>query len=105
MNTHKNGNSQKMILVVLLMIISLLSAIAQTVKVQSPNGKVELSLYHGDEGWYLSVSSKQQGKTTELIPSIGLGLVRNDQAFAKELQLLRIGKPVLITEQYQAVHG
>jgi hypothetical protein len=34
-----------------------------------------------------------------------LGLSRSDQDFSKELKFLKAGKPLLVTEQYSALHG
>ena len=44
-------------------------------------------------------------KKSEVIPQISLGLSRADQTFSKELKFLKAGKPVLIDENYTAVHG
>ena len=44
-------------------------------------------------------------KSTEAIPRIDLGLSRSDQDFSKELKFLKAGKPLLINEQYTALHG
>ncbi|WP_241237818.1 glycoside hydrolase family 97 protein [Pseudoflavitalea rhizosphaerae] len=75
----------------------------------SPNGKVMVSLHKGqtsgNKSWYLAVSYNDHGNIADAIPRIDLGLVRSDQDFAEELQLLKPGKPALITEQYNAIHG
>lgn len=53
----------------------------------------------------MKVSFNNNGKTTEVIPAIDLGLLRSDQDFSKELKFVKAGKPLLINEQYTAVHG
>jgi len=85
------------------------SAFSQKTTVVSPNQKVNIALYNqqnADTGeWYLKVSYNNEGKTNEAIPQINLGISRSDQDFAKELKFLKAGKPLLINEQYTAVHG
>jgi len=45
------------------------------------------------------------GKTSEVIPQITLGLIRADQDFSKDLKYIKAGKTVPINEKYQASHG
>ena len=93
----------------LLLILGALPAFTQKVTVQSPNQKVRvalLSVQNTDRGeWYLEASYASQGKTPEAIPRIDLGLSRSDQDFSKELKFIKASKPLLINEQYTAVHG
>ena len=84
------------------------SSIAQKVTVQSPNQKISVALFPAgaNEGeWYLKVSYSNNGKVSEAIPHIDLGLSRADQDFSKELKFIKAGKPVLVNEQYTALHG
>ena len=82
---------------------------AQKITVQSPNQKINIALFavqNTDAGeWYIKASYINDGKTAEAIPRIDLGLSRSDQDFAKELKFLKAGKPLLIKEQYTAIHG
>ena len=85
------------------------SLLARQITIHSPNKKIEISLacrQKADNGeWYMKVSFNNNGKASVVIPAIELGLLRSDQDFSKELKLLKAGKPLLINEQYTAVHG
>lgn len=85
------------------------SLLARQITIHSPNKKIEISLacrQKADNGeWYMKVSFNNNGKASVVIPAIELGLLRSDQDFSKELILLKAGKPLLINEQYTAVHG
>jgi len=85
-----------------------LSSIAQKVTIQSPNQKINVALFSAgaNEGeWYLKVSYGNNGKVSEAIPRVDLGLSRADQDFSNELKFVKAGKPVLVKEQYTALHG
>ncbi len=86
-----------------------LIGLPQKVTVVSPNNKVSVALYNvqnTDVGeWFLKVIYTDSEKKTEAIPRISLGLSRSDQDFSKDLKFLKAGKPLLITEQYSALHG
>jgi alpha-glucosidase len=85
-----------------------LSSIAQKVTIQSPNQKISVALFAEGpkEGeWYLKVFYSNDGKVSEAIPGVDLGLSRADQDFSKELKFVKAGKPVLVKEQYTALHG
>lgn len=86
-----------------------LGACSQKLTVQSPNQKISIALsclQKTDVGeWYLTTSYTDKGKLSEAVPRIDLGLARSDQDFSKELKFLKAGKPVLINEQYTALHG
>lgn len=75
----------------------------------SPNKAINIALYggqHNNSGsWYLQVNNSNKDKTAEIIPKIDLGISRSDQDFSKELKLVKVGKTVLINEQYTALHG
>jgi alpha-glucosidase len=86
-----------------------LSVFAQKVTVQSPNQKISVALFSQQNAevgeWYLKASYINNGKTSEAIPRIDLGLSRSDQDFSKELKFLKAGKLIPINEQYNTVHG
>jgi len=92
-------------------IFSLISipAFAQKATVSSPDRKISVALFakEGKEAgeWFLTSAYTNSGKTTGPIPAIDLGLSRSDQDFSKELKLLKVSRPVPVTEQYNAVHG
>jgi len=92
-----------------LILLSSITVLSQKVKVVSPNQKIDIGLYNTKNSkigeWYLKVSYINSGKICEVIPQITLGLSRVDQNFSKELKFLKISKPLLINEQYKALHG
>lgn len=81
----------------------------QKVVVQSPNQKISVELFNkqsNDIGeWYIKASYNNNGKITEAIPRIDVGLSRSDQDFSKDLKFLKAGKPIFINEEYTALHG
>lgn len=85
------------------------SARSQKLTVVSPNQKINVTLFNqqnAEKGeWYLKASYNNKGNVAEAIPRIDLGLSRSDQDFSKELKFLNASKPVVITEQYEAIHG
>ncbi|KOH44957.1 glycoside hydrolase family 97 protein [Sunxiuqinia dokdonensis] len=92
-----------------LFLLITISAVSQKLTVTSPNKKISVNLFHGqqvDTGeWYLKVNYHDDHQVSEMIPRVDLGLVREDQDFSKDLQFLKAGKPTLIQENYRAVHG
>jgi hypothetical protein len=102
-------NIRQTVVMVLFLFLVAYSAFAQKVTVQSPNQKISFELFSGqntDVGeWFLKASYINNGKTSEVISRIGLGLSRSDQDFSNELKFLKAGKPVLINEQYTPLHG
>ena len=66
---------------------------SQKVVLQSPNQKIEASLYAMDANnkgeWYLKVSYSANKNTSEILPKVSLGLSRSDQDFSKELKFLK----------------
>ncbi len=84
-------------------------AFAQKVQLQSPDQKINAAVFcqqNTDVGeWYIKASYNSNGKITEAIPHVALGLLRSDQDFSKDLKFLKAGKPVLINEEYTALHG
>lgn len=85
------------------------SAHSQKLTIVSPNQKINVTLFNqqnAEKGeWYLKASYNNKGNVAEAIPRIDLGLSRSDQDFSKELKFLNASKPVVITEQYEAIHG
>ncbi|TDH23544.1 glycoside hydrolase family 97 protein [Segetibacter sp. 3557_3] len=90
-------------------ITGVFSAVAQKVTIKSPNQKITASLFCRQNAmigeWYLRADYTNNEQTSEVIPQIDLGLSRSDQVFTNELKFLRTSKPVLINEQYTALHG
>jgi alpha-glucosidase len=86
-----------------------LPSFSQKLTVQSPNQKINIALFchqNSDIGeWYIKASYNNNGKITEAMPRIDVGLSRSDQDFSKELKFIKAGKPLLINEQYTALHG
>lgn len=82
---------------------------AQQAGIVSPNQKAKAELFSLNNGaagkWQLKLSYAHNGRTTEAIPAIDLGLSRSDQDFQNELKLIKVGKPTPIKEQYTALHG
>ena len=97
------------IISLLLFVFSFHSTFAQNWSVISPNQKVSVALMSDQNatvgGWYLKASYLNNGKTSEAIPRIDLGLSRSDQDFIKELKLLKVSKPRFINEAYTALYG
>ncbi len=92
-----------------LILLCSLTAFSQKISIVSPNKKINVGLYNtknGDNGeWYLKVSYMNGAKVSEAIPQISLGLSRADQDFSRELKFLKVSKPLLLNEQYKALHG
>lgn len=84
-------------------------AFSQKLTVQSPNQKIRAELFNKENAdvgeWYIRASYNSNGKVTEAISNINLGLSRSDQDFSKDLKFLKASKPVLINQQYTALHG
>lgn len=93
----------------LVLLLHTLTACAQQAMVHSPNHKISVALVNDEAAkagsWYLKIMYLANGKVTEAVPRIDMGLVRNDQDFSGNLVLLKTGKPLLINEQYTALHG
>lgn len=85
------------------------STFSQELTVSSPNKKISVDLFAGQrkdaEKWYLSIRHKENDKSNVVIPEVSLGLQRSDQNFSKGLNLVKAGKPGLIEEAYEAIHG
>jgi len=99
----------KLSFVIVLFLFNAFFAFSQKLVVVSPNQKVNIALYNQqntDVGeWYLKVSYNNEGKTSDPLPNISLGLSRSDQDFSNNLKFLKAGKPSLINEQYMTQHG
>ena len=96
-------------LITILFILYSYSAFPQKATVQSPNKKNNVAVFceqNGDVGnWYLQVEYSDNGKTTDVIPRIDLGISREDQDFSNELKFIKAGKPLFIDEHYTMLHG
>jgi len=92
-----------------LILLCTFAAFSQIASILSPNQKINVQLYNQqnkDVGeWVLKVTYTDAGKTIEALPQIKLGLSRSDQDFSNELKFIKAGKPILINEQYTALHG
>ena len=92
-----------------LLILTTVVAWSQKATISAPNQKIRVQLFNSQKAdtgeWFLSVSYNNNGKNIEVIPRINLGLVRSDQKFSKALKWLKTGNPLLINEQYAAIHG
>ncbi len=96
-------------IIVLFFVFNAFFSFSQHLTVLSPNGEVRINLINQQNSntgeWYLKLSHKGNGEPQEAIPRIDLGLLRSDQDFSKELTILKIGKPNLVNESYDALHG
>lgn len=92
-----------------LFLLTIAYSYGQKVVLTSPNQKIAVALFDSQNtnsgNWYLQVNYGNKDKHDKIIPKIDLGIVRNDQTFSKDLKLKKIGKSVLIKEQYKALHG
>jgi len=99
----------KHILISVLFLLLFTTTFSQNIVVKSPNQKIQVALVNqiglnaGD--WSLKVSYLKNGKIGDVIPMIGLGLSRSDQDFIKDLKFLKADKPLIINDQYTAIHG
>jgi len=95
-------------LLVFLLILSPM-VFGQKITIKSPNNKVEVNLMNAEQinegSWYLQVNYFNGNQLCDVIPKINLGLSRSDQDFSKDLKLVKTGKPLLINENYTALHG
>jgi alpha-glucosidase len=98
-----------LLLLSVFVILNITNIFSQKVTIVSPNQKISVALFNRqntDAGeWYLKIDYANNGKTTEAIPQVDLGLARSDQDFSKELRFLKAGKIVLVNEQYTVLHG
>lgn len=96
-------------ILIFFLFISCIPLFSQPALLNSPNQKIWIKLFNtqGNEtgSWYLQVNNSEDGKMSEIIPKVDLGISRADQDFSKELKLLKVGKPLFINEEYTALHG
>nr|WP_315256861.1 glycoside hydrolase family 97 catalytic domain-containing protein [uncultured Flavobacterium sp.] len=94
---------------ILLLLFSTVLAFGQKATLVSPNKAINIALYgeqnNNSGNWYLQVNNYNKDKTAEIIPKINLGISRSDQDFSKELKLIKVGKTLLINEEYTALQG
>lgn len=90
-------------------LISCVTLHSQQVTLNSPNQKIRVELFNAQNSktgsWYLQVNYSENGKISEVIPRIDLGISRADQDFYQELKFLKAEKPIFINEKYTALHG
>ncbi len=80
--------------------------LAQKLTIRSPNNKIVVGLHSIDNGgWILKSSYHVNGKLTEVIPEVKLGLKRSDQDFSSGLRFLKNSKTLPISENYSSPHG
>lgn len=96
-------------LIVSLFLFVTVFAFGQKMTLVSPNKAIHVVL-KGEQNnnpgsWYLQVNYNSKNKVSEIIPKINLGISRNDQDFSAQLKLVKVGKPTLINEEYNALHG
>ncbi|MDA3930957.1 MAG: glycoside hydrolase family 97 catalytic domain-containing protein [Prolixibacteraceae bacterium] len=96
-------------LIILLFLMVSLSVFSQKETLVSPNQKINVVLYNLQNEkageWFLKVNYNNNGDVCEALPQINLGLLRSDQNFSTNLKFLKAGKPIVINEQYSALHG
>lgn len=95
----------KLKLITLLFSFAFVLSYGQKATVVSPNKKIHVELLNDSNSWFLKVNYAKENTVNEIISRIDLGLVRNDQSFAKELKFLKADKPKQIQENYTAIHG
>ena len=109
MTKYDQRNAVRWTIMFALCTLMSLEAFSQKVTVVSPNQKIIISLHNQqnmDSGeWYLKVAYANNGRTSEVIPQIHLGLTRSDQDFAKDLRFVKKGKSTSILERYSVLHG
>ena len=75
----------KQLIIIAFFVLQILSGYSQNVTVTSPNNKISVELINEQNTnvgeWCLKVNYINNDKTSEAIPRIDLGLLRNDQEF------------------------
>ncbi len=89
----------------LLSLFLITTAYSQNIVVESPNQKIHVTLINTAGEWSLKTTYLKEGKESEVIPMISLGLSRSDQDFRKDLKFLKADKQLTINDQYTATHG
>ena len=93
----------------MLLLLSMSTAIAQPVVVESPNRKNRAVLHNVQNSnvgeWVLNIYYSESANQHGFIFSSRLGLLRSDQDFSKNLRFIRTSRPRPIVEQYTALHG
>jgi alpha-glucosidase len=90
---------------IILLLFTTVFAFGQKTAVVSPNKKINVSVFDTKDNWYLQANYNFNGKISEVVPKINLGISRSDQDFSIALKLIKVGKPLLIKEEYTAFHG
>lgn len=96
-------------LLLLSFLLNVCVAFTQPANLVSPNQKVDVVLQNNQSNnigeWFLIVNYVSNNNSIEAISRINIGLSRSDQIFSKDLKFLKVSKPKLINEQYNAIHG
>lgn len=104
---EKNIFSKAILMMLLLSFSSWISANNWVVK--SPNDKIIVNVFNsnntGNGNWFLNVKFNNNGKITETISKIDLGLIFSEGNSFGEMKLLKTSKPFLIKENYSMPHG
>ncbi|MFC7345674.1 glycoside hydrolase family 97 catalytic domain-containing protein [Chryseobacterium zhengzhouense] len=112
MNTIKNHigiNIFSKAILMMILLYSFMTISARNLKVESPNGKISVQVFNGNNTenakWFLKVNYFNDGKITEAISSIDLGLILSDGISFTDMKFLKSSKPLLIKENYTMPHG
>jgi alpha-glucosidase len=100
---------KKYLFIAAIIFLQVFSVFSQKATVVSPNQKICVTLHNQQNedvgNWYLKIAYVNHGKSCIAIPQIKLGLQRSDQDFSNDLTLMKAGRPLLIHENYIALHG
>lgn len=112
MNIIINNNDKNLFSKIILMITLLFSfsaVFASNLIVKSPNEKISVSILNSNNSengkWSLKVNYRNDGKITEVISAIDLGLILSEGLSFTDLKFLKASKPLLIKENYVMPHG
>ncbi len=85
------------------------SLYAQKGEFISPNGSVKMTLAvdssEVNNSWYLQVFFNNDGKFTEIVPRLSLGLKTSFGDFTNGLHLTEVSDPEVILDEYEMIHG
>lgn len=104
-----NRYTMNKLLFAVFMFLATLNIVAQKTDVNSPNEKVNISLYNHQNSelgeWYLKINYSGSDEKSEVISKINLGLSRSDQNFSKELKFVKVSSAKNIIEKYSTLQG
>ncbi|WP_291880971.1 glycoside hydrolase family 97 protein [Chryseobacterium sp.] len=112
MNTIKNHISMNIFskaILLMVLLYSFMTVSSRNLTVKSPNGKISVQVFNGNNTengkWFLKLNYFNDGKITEAISSIDLGLILSDGISFTDMKFLKSSKPLLIKENYTMSHG